>query len=148
MPRSERSIQRIRAREAKVALYAILDENNVVFHTYEISRQDMLDADGNESEFLGKVWWKENYGPNSCISTPPNAKIIRCLFGVNWYSREPEEGHIYDEDNDVFLREENPFPGVWIFDMGTMKWAPPVKKPKDGKEYDWNSELYKWVEIT
>ena len=99
-------------------------------------------------DFLGKMWWKENYGPNSCISSPPNPKIIKCLFGVNWYSNEPREGDIYDEDNDVFVNGENPYPGVWIFDKQRMKWAPPVKKPKDRKQYDWNSELYKWVEIT
>ena len=79
MPRKERAIQRIRARESKAALYAVLDDNNVVIRLYEILRQDMLDADGNESDFLGKMWWKENYGPNSCISTPPNPKIMKTV---------------------------------------------------------------------
>lgn len=141
MPRSERAIRRIHEIEAKEAFYALLDENNVVIRTYTVLIQDMLDTDGNESDFLGKMYWKENYNQ-------PNAKIIRCLYGVNWNARKPVPGYTYDEDNDVFVNGENPHPGVWIFDMERMKWAPPIKKPKDGKSYEWNSELYNWVEIT
>ena len=44
----------------------------------------------------------------------------------------------------ILANEPQPYPS-WTMKSG--KWTPPVAKPDDGKDYEWNEETQAWDEI-
>jgi len=70
--------------------------------------------------------------PNSWIQTSTTNPKRRCVLGS-----------VYDSDLDCFIP-----PKVfesWIFNSNDCTWEPPIPKPNDDQEYDWNEDLQKWI---
>jgi len=55
-------------------------------------------------------------------------------------------GDTYDEEREVFLPPK-PFLS-WILNETTWDWEAPTPVPDDGKNYEWNEENQKWVEVS
>jgi len=106
-------------------------ENNVVKQVIVVSNQDILDANGQESEqkgidfcsnLLGGTWKQTSY----------NAKIRKNYAGI---------GYKYDEILDAFISPQ-PY-ASWTLDENAQ-WKAPVNYPTDGKRYTWNEETLAW----
>lgn len=54
----------------------------------------------------------------------------------------PAVGDNYDPSADAFYGNA-PYPS-WVLNSNTFLWEPPVKKPTDGKGYNWNEENQTW----
>jgi len=107
-------------------------ENNVVKQVIVVSNQDILDANGQESEqkgidfcsnLLGGTWKQTSY----------NAKIRKNYAGI---------GYTYDEGRDAFIAPK-PY-NSWLLDENTFQWKAPVDYPTDDKRYTWNEETLAW----
>jgi hypothetical protein len=107
-------------------------ENNVVTQVIVVSNQDILDAQGQESEqkgidfcsnLLGGTWKQTSY----------NGRIRKNYAGV---------GYTYDEGRDAFIAPK-PY-NSWLLDEDTCQWKAPVKMPTDNKLYSWNEETLAW----
>ena len=55
-------------------------------------------------------------------------------------------GDAYDEERDAFIPPK-PFLS-WILNETTWDWEAPTPVPDDGKNYEWNEENQKWVEVS
>ena len=110
-------------------------ENNVVTQVIVVSNQDILDAQGQESEqkgidfcsnLLGGTWKQTSY----------NGRIRKNYAGV---------GYTYDESRDAFIAPK-PF-NSWLLNETTCQWKAPVDMPIDDKRYTWDEETTSWKEL-
>jgi len=53
------------------------------------------------------------------------------------------KGFIYDEENDVFYSKQ-PFPSWTISEETNWLWEPPIPRPDDINNYNWNEEEQQW----
>ena len=119
-----------------MAHFAELNENNEVIQVIVASNDDILDADGNESEESGINFCKSIFGENTIWKQTSYNDKIRCRFaGI---------GSKYDEDLDVFLYPQ-PYPS-WLLNGETFEWDPPVPKPELTQEEIDNFCYYMWDE--
>lgn len=114
-----------------MAHFAELDESNVVVRVVVISNEDILDADGNESEQLGVDLCSRLFGGGNWKQTSYNGNFRRRYGGI---------GFTYDPDGDVFI-EPPVFPS-WILN-DSYDWVAPVPEPEG--DYEWNEETLSWV---
>jgi hypothetical protein len=109
-----------------MAHFAEIDKNNIV------TRVLVTDNDfPNE----GHDWLIETFG-GRWIQTSYNGKIRKNFAGV---------GFVYDELKDAFIPPK-PFDS-WILDEKTCWWKSPVDYPIDGKNYNWDEDSQKWIEV-
>ena len=110
-------------------------ENNIVTKVIVVANQDILDANGQESEqkgidfcsnLLGGTWKQTSY----------NGKIRKNYAGI---------GYTYDKGRDAFISPK-PF-NSWLLDENTCQWKSPVDMPIDDKRYLWDEETTSWVEV-
>jgi hypothetical protein len=110
-------------------------ENNIVTKVIVVANQDILDANGQESEqkgidfcsnLLGGTWKQTSY----------NGKIRKNYAGI---------GYTYDKGRDAFISPK-PF-NSWLLDENTCQWKAPVDMPIDDKRYLWDEETTSWVEV-
>ena len=113
-----------------MAHYAFLDENNIV--TEVITGVDETKL----IEGLDPETWYGNFRGQTCKRTSYNGKIRKNYAGI---------GFAYDLIKDAFIPIQ-PFPS-WSLNQTTCQWQAPVEFPTDGKRYEWNEELKKWVEM-
>lgn len=118
-----------------MAHFAELDDDNKVLRIVVISNEDILDENGNESEFLGKDLCKKLFNGGKWIQTSFNGAFRKQYAGV---------GGSYDKDNDLFIAPK-PFDS-WILDEN-FDWSAPIEYPSDGKNYYWDEDQVNWVEV-
>lgn len=122
-----------------MAHYAFLDENNIV--TMVISGKDEGD---------GPYDWEEFYGNElgqPCKRTSYNTYAGQHLSGGTPYRKNyAGYGFYYDEQRDAFIPPK-PY-SSWVLNEDTCRWDPPIPRPADGKEYQWDENLINWVEIS
>ena len=53
-------------------------------------------------------------------------------------------GDTYDDVNNVFIKPQ-PY-SSWTLDSN-FEWQPPIPKPVDGKNYDWDGDKSNWKKI-
>ena len=102
--------------------FAKLDSNNVVTQVIR-AEQDFINSGRVGDSFL---WVQTSY----------SGSFRKQFAGV---------GSTYDKANDVFISPQ-PYPS-WTLD-GSFDWQPPTAMPSDDKQYTWNEETTKWVEVT
>lgn len=119
-----------------MAHFAELDDNNKVLRIVVINNEDIIDANGKESEELGIAFCHNLYG-GRWIQTSYNSKIR---------VRYAQIGFEYREDLDAFILPK-PFPS-WTLNIETYHWDAPVPYPTDGIMYEWNEEVGDWEAIT
>lgn len=96
-----------------MAHFAELDNNNTVTRVIVIDNNDILDADGNESEELGKQFCLQ-FGDGPWVQTSYNANFRKNYAGI---------GYSYDAQRDAFIA---PQPGPdYIFNEETCQWRKP-----------------------
>jgi hypothetical protein len=101
--------------------FAKLDSNNVVTQVIR-AEQDFINSGRVGDSFL---WVQTSY----------SGSFRKQFAGV---------GSTYDKANDVFVSPQ-PYPS-WSLD-GSFDWQPPTVMPSDDKQYTWNEETTKWVEV-
>ena len=122
-----------------MAHFAKLNENNTVLEVICVANEEMLDADGNESEAKGVEFltnWSGGY-----------VNWVQTSYNHNFRKRYATIGGHYDVQRDVFIPPK-PFDS-WILDEDTCDWQAPVAYPEvSGRQaYDWNEETQTWDEI-
>jgi len=115
-----------------MAHFAKLDENNIIIQVLVVNNEVLLNTDGTESEYKGKVFLNELFGNATWVQTSYNGNFRKQYAGV---------GYTYDSINDVFI-EPQPF-NSWALDEN-FDWQPPTPYPTDGKTYSWNEETTSW----
>ena len=111
-------------------------ENNVVTQVIVVSNQDMLDAQGQESEEKGIAFCSNLLG-GTWKQTSYNGNIRKNYAGI---------GYTYDESRDAYIPPK-PY-NSWLLDETTCQWKAPVAMPTDGKPYSWNEATQSWDEVT
>lgn len=79
-----------------MAHFAELDDNNIVQRVIVVHNNELLDANGNESEWNGIEFCVQHYG-GRWIQTSYNATFRGIYAGIGFY---------YDEALDVFVAPE------------------------------------------
>ena len=78
-----------------MAHFAQLDENNIVTGVIVVHNNELLDANGQESEAKGIAFCKSLYGNDTrWVQTSYNGSFRGCYAGI---------GYTYDVTNDQFL---------------------------------------------
>lgn len=120
-----------------MAHFAELDRNNCVLRVVVISNDDCKDAQGNESEQVGKEFCAGLFGGNHWVQTSYNGNFRRRYAG---------KGYFYDQDRDAFIPDKKW--ASWVFDEATLDWRAPVDYPEDGKTYRWDELTQSWIEVS
>jgi hypothetical protein len=109
-----------------MAHYAFLDENNIVTEVIVgIDETELIDG-------LDPETWYANFRGQTCKRTSYNGNYRGMFAGI---------GYSYNEEEDIFIEPEL-YPS-WTIREGS-RWFPPVKRPVDGKSYEWNEETISW----
>jgi len=117
-----------------MAHFAELDSNNIVLRVVVVDNKDTADANGVEKEHIGLAFLERVLGGN-WKQTSYNARFRKNYAGV---------GHRYDAVLDAFVPPQ-PY-GSWTLDSESAQWLPPVPRPTDGKNYQWNETSQQWLE--
>ena len=118
-----------------MAHYAFLDENNIVVEVI-VGRDETdttLDWEQHYSEVKGLVCKRTSY------NTSGN---IHLLGGLPFRKNYASIGFYYDQEKDAFIPPK-PF-NSWILNNQTCLWEPPVNKPDDGNDYEWDEQNVNW----
>ena len=135
-----------------MAHFAKLGMNGKVIAVHVVDNKDLHDADGNESEQVGKqflerihnwpLWKQTSYNTaNNKHSSGDDSKALRGNYaGI---------GFTYDEDEDIFWPPK-PF-ASWVKNLTTASWESPVgdapalsAEQQDTHRYDWNESNQSW----
>ena len=126
-----------------MATFAKIGLNNKVIEVLSVHNNELLDANGIEQEvngidFLTKLtgWaiWKQ-----TSYNTYGN---VHLLGGTPFRKNYAGLGYTYDATKDAFIPKQ-PF-ASWTLNETTCQWEPPVVKPIDNNDYNWNEETQQW----
>jgi hypothetical protein len=118
-------------------------ENNIVTSVIR-AEQDFINngALGNPS-----LWKQCSYntyggvhyvaGSDPKVPSEDQSKALRKNY--------PGIGFTYDSTRDAFIPPK--LFQSWLLDENTCLWIPPVPRPEDGKEYDWDEANIRWIEF-
>lgn len=134
-----------------MAHFAQLDSNNYVLQVVTVANEELLDANGQESEERGVQFCRSLFGADTnWKQTSYNKKFRKNYAGVGMY---------YDPQRDMFLSPQ-PFPS-WALDEIQGVWCPPVPVPPDsvlpftaiafpgeGRVYEWDEPTTSWKDVT
>jgi len=112
-----------------MAHFVKLDETNHVIEKI-VAEQEFIDT-------LDGTWIQTSYNTYGGVHSDGGTPLRKNFAGV---------GNIYDADRDAFY-ESKPYPS-WTLDGDTCLWEAPESLPDDDKDYMWNEETKKWVEVT
>lgn len=116
-----------------MAHFAELDSNNIVLRVVVVDNKDTADANGVEKEHIGLAFLERVLGGN-WKQTSYHARFRKNYAGV---------GHRYDAVLDAFVPPQ-PY-GSWTLDSASAQWQPPVPRPTDGQNYQWDETTQQWV---
>ena len=107
-------------------------EDNLVIQVIVVNNNDILDAQGNESETVGTQFCTDLLG-GTWVQTSYNGNIRKNYAGI---------GDTYDTTRDAFIAPK-PYPS-WVLDETTCRWEAPVPYPEDDNMYIWNEQEINW----
>jgi hypothetical protein len=124
-----------------MAHFAQIGYDNQVLGVSVVRNEDILDANGNESEEVGIQFLKSVHGHlTNWIQTSYNGNFRHRYAGI---------GMVYDNQHDVFLFPQ-PYPS-WTLNTETYEWEPPTPEPElteeqreTGSYYEWNEGIQEW----
>jgi len=123
-----------------MAIFAQLDENNVVINIITVNNTDIQNLSFPESDAVGIAYL------NSFL--PPTIWKQGCE-DTSFRFRRPNIGYKFHPDcgehggfSEPKLAED------FIWDASVCNWIPPVPYPQDGHYYYWNLEHKRWIELT
>ena len=120
-----------------MAHFAKINSNNIVTNVIRVADEDLLDAEGNESEQVGKDFLYSLFGEHGWVQTSINASIRKNYAGV---------GYKYDSAKNAFIPPKPDYES-WTLNETTCKWEAPVSYPDDGNLYNWNEDNQQWVYV-
>lgn len=123
-----------------MAHFAELDENNMVLRIIVIHNNELLDANGQESEQQGIDFCKSLYGADTRWAQTSYNNSFRYRYAV-------VNGH-YDPVSDVFVPPKPSDKPSYVLDNAIYDWVPPVPYPTDGHGYVWIEDIVNWVKVT
>jgi len=126
-----------------MASFAKLGLNGKVIEVQSVNNEVLHDANGVEQENIGidfltqltgwAIWKQTSYNTRSGTHKNGGTPFRKNFAGV---------GYTYDEDRDAFI-PPRPYPS-WTLNETTCLWDPPVVKPDDGQNYEWNETNQTW----
>lgn len=117
-----------------MAHFAKLDENNIVIDVVVVHNNELLDADGKESEAKGIEFLNSLFGEQRWVQTSYNGNFRKNYASI---------GGTYDAVNDAFVA---PKPmASWVLNINTFQWEPPIPYPDDGNIYYWDEPTLSWI---
>jgi hypothetical protein len=126
-----------------MASFAKLGLNGKVIEVQSVNNEVLHDANGVEQENIGidfltqltgwAIWKQTSYNTRSGTHKNGGTPFRKNFAGV---------GYTYDEDRDAFI-PPRPYPS-WTLNETTCLWDPPVVKPDDGQNYEWNEQNQTW----
>ena len=121
-----------------MAHFARLDGNKVI-DIVVVDNNDIIGADGGESEAVGIVFLKDLFGQDTVWKQTSWSASFRKNYAMI--------GGTYDADKDAFIHVK-PFPS-WQLNEETCIWEAPVPMPEDHatNPVRWDEENQKWVEF-
>ena len=121
-----------------MAHFAKLEDNQVT-DIVVIDNNDIVGADGNESEDVGIVFLKDLFGQDTVWKQSSWSASFRKNYAMI--------GGTYDADKDAFIAIK-PFPS-WQLNEETCIWEAPVPIPDDHETNPvrWDEENQEWVEF-
>ena len=119
-----------------MAHFAELDKDNIVLRVIVVD--DIYENDGGEfcNQLLGGTWVRTSYNTHGGEHSKGKTPFRKNYAGL---------GYKYDEGRDAFIPPKS-F-NSWKLDDSSCLWEAPVKKPTDGKSYEWNEKSLSWKEI-
>lgn len=119
-----------------MAHFAQLDENNLVTQVIVVHNNELLDADGNESEEKGIEFCQSLFGSTTrWVQTSYNGKIRKHYAAI---------GFTFDEARDAFVPPK-PF-ASWVLNEELVLWEAPIPYPDDEQwHYKWEEATLSWV---
>ena len=121
-----------------MAHFAQLDANNIVERVIVVDNDQILDADGNESEAVGIAYCQALFGANTIWR--------QTSYNGNFRKNYAEAGYRYDADLDAFIAPQ-PFPS-WSLNTETCQWEAPKQMPDSDRPYTWDESLLRWVALS
>lgn len=110
--------------------------DGIVTDVIAVNNSDILDADGNESEEVGKAFCTNLLG-GDWVQTSYNSNFRKNYAGI---------GDTYDKDRDAFIGGKA-FPS-WVFNETICKYEAPVEYPSDTEnQYVWDEDTLQWVVV-
>ena len=121
-----------------MAHFAQLDANNIVERVIVVDNDNILDADGNESEAVGIAYCQALLGADTIWR--------QTSYNGNFRKNYAEAGSQYDADLDAFIAPQ-PFPS-WSLNTETCQWEAPKQMPDSDRPYTWDESLLRWVALS
>jgi len=121
-----------------MAHFAQLDANNIVERVIVVDNDNILDADGNESEAVGIAYCQALFGANTIWR--------QTSYNGNFRKNYAEAGYRYDADLGAFIAPQ-PFPS-WSLNTETCQWEAPKQMPDSDRPYTWDESLLRWVALS
>jgi hypothetical protein len=119
-----------------MAHFAEIGLDNIVLRVLVVNDDDIKDENGVESEAVGTVFLRNNYG-GTWIQTSYNSRIRKRFAQVGGY---------YDSRLDAFIPPK-PY-SSWRLEETTCTWIPPEDhpKPNDHSQDPLNLNTWEWRE--
>ncbi len=124
-----------------MAHFAQIGIDNVVLRVDVVRNEDILDANGNESEEVGIQFLKSIHGQTT--------NWLQTSYNGNFRYRYAGIGMVYNNQYDVFLQPQ-PYQS-WTLNTETFEWDPPIPEPElteeqieSGSYYEWNEKTQEW----
>jgi hypothetical protein len=115
-----------------MAHFAQINEQGTVLTVIVVNNSDILDANGQESEAIGKQFCTDLLG-GEWVQTSYNNNIRKQYASI---------GYSYNAEGDVFVCPQ-PF-SSWSLDEN-FDWQAPVPAP--GDNYIWDEDNQQWVAV-
>ena len=111
-------------------------EEGIVTQVIVIGNDDIVDAEGNESEAVGQAFIQSLGLDGEWLQTSYNGNFRKNYAGIDYR---------YDEARNAFIPPQ-PYPS-WVLNETTCLWQAPVARPDDEKLYRWDEPTLSWIEV-
>lgn len=118
-----------------MAHFARIGDDGLVNFVMYVHNDRCLNSSGVEDEATGAEF----------CSSLLDGEWVQTSYNGNFRQHFAGIGYMYDSINDRFIPPQ-PFPS-WTLNDETVDWQPPVPFPADGKAYNWDESVLRWVEL-
>ena len=142
-----------------MASFAKIGLNGKVIEVIAVSNNELLDANGVESEVNGIQFLKDLTNWPIWKQTSYNTLAGQHLTGGTPLKKNHAAiGYTYDEDRDAFIPPKPTLYPSWVLNETTCQWEPPIEKPSgetaenrhiwDEENQQWNQQSFTYNEET
>jgi len=126
-----------------MASFAKIGLNSKVIEVLSVHNNELKDANGVEQEANGIDFLTKLTGWSIWKQTSYNTLAgEHKLGGTPFRKNHAAIGYTYDEDRDAFIPRK-PYPS-WTLNETTCQWEPPIARPIDNNDYEWNETNQTW----